>query len=322
MSVGIAGIRHAFPGKYVHSNEISEAYGFDPEFVTEKLGISGRFLLDEGETVSGLASSAVLELMNDFSIRADEVDLLIVVTQTPDYCLPHTSAIVQDACGLNGDAVVMDLSLGCSGYLLGLETAKALMELRRSDSGILVTVDGYSRILNPEDRNTAPLFGDAATATWLTTNPRYKIGKTTTGSDGSLHQALIVHGSGSTPEPFAPLFMDGRNIFNFALHRVPTDVKRCLSLNGVRLEEIARFVFHQANLFMLNALADRMGIDRQKLALSMSDIGNTTSSSIPIALEREVLSVGAPVSPVLLSGFGVGLSWASTVLFSVEETTC
>jgi len=320
MKAGLTGIRHALPSAYVPSSQVSQNHQFDLEFVRGKLGIEGRYVLGPGETVSSLAANAVNKVLQDFEINPHDVGLLIVVTQTADYRIPHVSAMVQALCDISQDAVVMDINLGCSGYVIGLETAVSLMQSTRFNFGILVTVDAYSTIVDPLDRNTAPLFGDAATASLLSWKPRYTIGICDHGSDGLRYESLIARGSGSTaggaPDP---LYMDARGIFNFALQKVPSSVQRCLEVNKVEPEDIDLYVFHQANAFMLQALANRMGIPPEKVVMSMSDVGNTTSSSIPLALEREVLVKASDPTPVLISGFGVGLSWASTILFANEE---
>lgn len=314
MCAGIEAIAHALPTKRISSQEIADAHGFELGFITQKLGISERRILKDDESVSGLATSAVDKLLREAGVAKDEIDILLVVSQTPDYCLPHVSAIVHGSLGLSPDVLAMDLSLGCSGYVYGLATISSLMQTHSFTKGVLVTADAYSRVVDPTDRNTAPLFGDAATATLLSPNPRYQVGATTFGTNGALHESLIVHGSGSTLEPRESLRMDGRSIFNFAMRIVPNDVKRCLELNALEIDDIDKFVFHQANAFMLESLRQRMGIEGAKVVVNLREVGNTTSSSIPLALEPILCAGSEQPHHILLSGFGVGLSWASTVV--------
>lgn len=316
MDLGITAIASAFPARVVSSEAVAVLNGFDPSFITEKLGIDQHFELEQGESVSGLAAKAVGAVLDKTKTDPSQVGLLIVVTQTPDYCLPHVSAIVQAAVGIAKEAVVLDVNLGCSGFVIGLATAVSLMEAQKIDVGVLVTVDAYSRIVDPCDRSTAPLFGDGAAATLISKDWLYRPGAYTFGSDGSMHESLIAHGTGSTSEPRRPLFMDGRTIYNFAMSEVPRDVLRCLDLNNEVLETIDSFVFHQANAFMVESIRSHLGIPRQRTILSISDVGNTTSSSIPIALERKVLANAPSPRKVFICGFGVGLSWASTVLYA------
>jgi 3-oxoacyl-[acyl-carrier-protein] synthase-3 len=316
--VGVEAIAHALPALEVSSEQIAQRHNFDLNFVSTKLGISNRYYLDADGTVSAMASQAVHSLLRKANLSPADVQALVVVTQTPDYCLPHTSAIVQAEAKISTDALVFDIGLGCSGYVLGLSVLCDVMASQGMTRGILVTADAYSRIMDPEDRNTSPLFGDGASATLISDHPRYTVGRTTHGSDGSRHAALIVRGSGTTPGERGSLFMDGRAIFNFALSEVPQDIDKCLEMNGLDRADIDLFVFHQANAFMITSLAQRLGVPMDRVVLSMRDVGNTTSSTIPIALEREVLSLESLPRRVLICGFGVGLSWGTTILTRVN----
>lgn len=316
MRVGLEDISYVLPSRIIDSKTIADEYGFELDFVVNKLGIRERRYLSDSETVSGLASLAVMTLLNRTKISPADVEALVVVTQTPDYQLPQVSTLVQSATGINSKALVLDISLGCSGYVVGLSTLKSLMESLEMNKGILVTVDAYSRILDAADRGTAPLFGDAATASMLGTSPAYLIGRPLFGSDGSQSEALIVHGSGSTVEPRAPLRMDGRGIFNFAMSVVPESMSQCLSINGLTHADVAKVVLHQANKFMIESIAKRSELDETKFIIDLEDVGNTTSSSIPIALKRCILPLYPESGIVLIAGFGVGLHWASNVLIA------
>ena len=312
--VGISDIAVALPASAVSSKQLAQTFGFDETFIVQKLGIRSRRMLSEDENLSDLASQAVTNVLAKTQVSPEAVELLLVVTQTADYSLPPLASIVQDKCGLRTGVLTLDLNLGCSGYVTALSVATSIMQTQGFRNGIVVTADAYSRIVDKNDRNTSPLFGDAATATFLSNSYVYDIGATTHGTDGSLREALILHGSGTAQEEEAPLSMDGRAIFNFVLKVVPDDINRCLNLNNIELGDLDAFVFHQANLFMVHSLADRLGVPRDKVVLSLVDVGNTTSSSIPIALESQILNREQLPSNILLSGFGVGLSWASTVL--------
>ena len=316
--IGIQDIAYALPEGVLRNAEIVDRHGFEEEFVSEKLGIEERRVLGEGETVSGLAVTAVEKLLGTSGVAKQEISLLIVVTQTPDYCLPHVSALVHDAVKLPSAVAAFDVGLGCSGYVYGLALARAMMQVEGMRHGILVTADAYSRIMDPGDRATAPLFGDGATATLLSDNPAYLIGRSTFGTDGTRHGALIAHGTGSSLEERQPLHMNGRTIFTFMMSEAPKDIRACLQKNELEVCDIDRFVFHQASRYMLQSLTKQLKLDPGKVVIDMKDVGNTTSSTIPIALERQVLGSERRDRRLLLSGFGVGLSWASTVLTARE----
>jgi 3-oxoacyl-[acyl-carrier-protein] synthase III len=312
--VGIEDIAYAVPEGIIETNEaLIETHGFDAKFITEKLGIEERRKVGPDETVSGLSVRAARTLLEATKTDPASIEFLAVVTQTPDYCLPHVGAIVQQELGLPTSVASFDLGLGCSGYVYGLSLAKAFMASEGLSRGILVTAEAYSRLLDPGDRATSPLFGDGASATLLSTNPRYLIGKGTFGTNGAQHEALIARGTGTKPGVREALFMDGRAIFSFMMSEVPKDVAACLERNNLQLEQIDHFVFHQASKFMLQSVSKRMRLDPAKVIIDIADFGNTTSSTIPIALKRRILD-DTDATNILLSGFGVGLSWASTVL--------
>ena len=319
MNIGIDHIACAFPDWGVETNdELVEVHGFDRDFISQKLGIDARRKLKKEETVSDLCASSVNRLLKETNLDIHKVECFGVVTQTPDYCLPHTSAIVHSQIGLPKNCAAFDIGLGCSGYVYGLAIMRGLMMAEGLSCGILATADAYSKIMSPKDKATAPLFGDAASATLLGTGGHSRLGKVSFGTDGDKHQALIVRGSGSRSEKPEPLFMDGRAIFNFMMTEVPKSVLNCLEINRLNIIDIDFFVFHQASEYMLKTLASRMKIPLSKLVVEMRDIGNTTSSSIPVALQGGGLlekHKNEKQSKILISGFGVGLSWATSILY-------
>lgn len=319
ISPGIIAIAHALPERIVRNDELEAFDENDEIFIRDKLGITERRLCNDDETVSDLCVSALGKLIEDGAVKPDDIDALCIVTQTPDYCLPHVSALVQDRLGLRNDIAAFDVGLGCSGYVYGLSLMSSFMAANSMKRGVLVTADAYSKIIDPADRNTALIFGDGASATLLGDKAVYGIGRTTFNTDGSRHQALIAPGTGTREGAEGCLSMDGRAIFNFMMKEVPDDVEKCLKLNGLDAGDIDLWVFHQASRYMLKTLGQRMGIAAEKLVIDIEKTGNTTSSSIPIALERSALGIDPMPRRIMLSGFGVGLSWASTVLTLEKE---
>lgn len=321
MTVGIRAIRHVVPERVIGNEGLVAAHGFDEAFIRDKLGIAERRFAAADEYVSDLAAAAGAKLLAECAVDPASIGLLILVTQTPDTCLPHVSAVLQNRLGLPQTTAAFDISLGCSGYVYGLATAIALMEAQGIENGILITAETYSKIISPDDRATAPLFGDGAAATLLGPNPVYRAGRFAFGTDGGRSGALIARGIGVRRDDPAPLFMDGRAIFGFAMGTLPGHVDVCLEMNGVARDQIDAWVFHQASRHMLTSLAPRLKVPMDRLIVDMADIGNTTSSTIPIALDRRILSLGDKPRRVLLAGFGVGLSWASTVITLNGEST-
>jgi 3-oxoacyl-[acyl-carrier-protein] synthase-3 len=312
MTLGIAAIAHAYGGRRIDNVDDGKAHGFDEAFLRDKLGIATRYAATDAQATSDLAADAAKAVLDKTGTRPEDVDALIVVTQTPDYQMPHTAALVQRKLGLPNRLASFDMSLGCSGFVYGLSSLTPFLESLGGTRALLVTADCYSKVMDVSDRATAPLFSDAAAATLVTDEPLYRAGKAVFGTEGSGAEALIVKCGGSrAPADHSKLYMDGRAIYSFAMSKIPHHVEQCLALNGLRLEDIDRFVFHQANRFMLESLRDRMKLPAEKVVVDVEDGGNTVGSTIPIVLESLL-----PQRPrrILISGFGVGLSWATTIL--------
>ena len=317
--LGIEEIGFWLPPDQVDNLEVGRWHDFPEDFITQKLGIQSRHQLSGSFGVSDMAAAAVRTLLLETRIDADDIQFLALVTQTGDFSLPHTSAIVQEKAGLPETAFVFDISLGCSGFVMGLDIAIGAMERLGLDRGILVTADAYTKIIDPSDRATSPLFGDAAAATLLSRSPKWTMGKSAYGSRGASYDKLIVRGSGSADGEREPLYMDGRSILDFTRKVVPQSIESALEANGLSPNDVDHFVFHQANGFVLDTLTRDLGLEPDKVVQSFSDIGNTTSSSVPIALKREVMDSSNAGRVVLISGFGVGLSWSSSVLLRAEN---
>lgn len=312
MALGIAGIAHAYGSTRIDNAADAVQHGFDAAFVRDKLGIATRYAARADQATSDLASAAAQAVLEKTLTSAHDIEALVVVTQTPDYQMPHTAALVQRNLGLRTGLASFDMSLGCSGYVYGLTAVTGFMAGAGLTRALLVTADCYSKVSDLTDRATAPLFSDAAAATLITDQPLYRTGKPVFGTDGGGAQALIVKCGGSrAPAERGRLFMDGRAIYSFAMSRIPQDIEQCLALNSLRLDDIDRFVFHQANRFMLESLRDRMKLPAKKVVIDVADGGNTVGSTIPIALER---LIEERPRRILVSGFGVGLSWATNVL--------
>ena len=309
----IRGIGTYLPEQIVGNDELIERFGWDRAFLEDKLGIEERRIAAADEGAAAMGSAAAEDLLARCpDLRRDDVQLLIVCTQNPDYGLPHTAALVQDRLGLPKSTACFDIGLGCSGFVYGLGVVRGMLEALGLDNALLVTSDPYSKVIDPADRGTSPLFGDGAAATWITRDGAGgQVGELTFGTDGAGARNLIV-------EPDADgarcLSMNGRNIFEFMLTSVPDDVDRCLAANGLDRDAVDLYLMHQASSHMLANLMRRMGIAPERMPVRIRETGNLVSSSIPFliaSLAREGALAG---TTTLLSGFGVGLSWASTVV--------
>lgn len=322
-------IASALPEREVSSSTVAEWSGLRQEFIEDKVGIKSRRFLSEDERPVDLAAVACKRLLaKEDGPKLDAIKLLVVITQNPDYRIPHSSALLQHALGLDSGVAAFDINLGCSGYVYALSVVRSMMRYEGIQDALLVTCDPYSRIVGTGDRDTVALFGDAATATWLSCERGAEIGEFDFGTDGGGADNLIVR-SGGALDPVSAIYqsksealdprdfrlrMNGRGIFNFMMERVPRSVNNALSKNSIGMAEIDYFVFHQGSRFLLDQLKDRLGVDPQRVPSNIEKHGNTVSSSIPLLLADMQDDHLLRDKKVLISGFGVGLSWATTLL--------
>ena len=331
--VKIAGIASAVPKKCSGVEDAGRFIDLEEcRKIAADVGVRTRRTASPLICASDLCFTAAARLIRDLGWAPDEITGLIFVTQSPDYILPATSHTLHARLGLPRSCFAFDINLGCSGYVYGLWVAASLMQAM-GGKVLLLVGDTISRMTSPQDASVVPLFGDAGTATALVSSPGAPPMFFELGADGSGVGSLIIPAGGfrrPRDESSAvrtqregrnvrsdeDLFMDGPEIFAFALQRVPALTKAVLQQSGCALEDIDWFVFHQANRFMLRHLAKRIKIPPEKLVLAMEDYGNTSSASIPLAITaspmREALRTSG--ARLLLAGFGVGFSWAAAVV--------
>lgn len=299
------------------------------EKTAKGVGVSNRHIASNDTTAGDMAVEAANKLFEKSGIKREEIDFIIMATQSPDHFLPPTACIIQDKLNIPTTAGAFDFDLGCSGYVYGLAIAGSFVDSGLAKNVLLLTGDTITRFIHPEDNNRV-LFGEAASATVVSTNGFARIGKFEKGSDGSGADCLIVkngaarHLSHTGHETIDNegnkrrddyFYMDGSSVFNFTIDRVPSLINETLRQNEISLEEVDHVVLHQANKFMLNTLRKVCHIPKEKFYINLENTGNTTSTTIPLALE-DCLDKGLIKNgnKVLIAGFGVGLSWAGTVL--------
>ncbi|KPC33276.1 3-oxoacyl-ACP synthase [Pseudomonas syringae pv. cilantro] len=305
--IGIKSIASYVPVAGVDNYAQGARFGKDEDFILGKIGSTFLPRKDAGQETSDLCVEAANTLFaNNPQLQRESIDVLIVVTQNGDEeGLPHTAAIVQDKLGLSTNVAAFDISLGCSGYVYGIYALKGFMEAAGLKNGLLITADPYSKIVDPEDRNTTMLFGDAATATWMGEGADWQLGKAKFGTDGSGAPHLKVSNG--------IFFMNGRQVFNFALLKVPAHLHELLAESNLTPDDIDAFCIHQGSAAIVDAVARRFEDKPEKFLKDMVETGNTVSSSIPLLIEKHVL--GSSWNRVALSGFGVGLSWGSAIIY-------
>lgn len=309
--IGVEAIGFHVPDNRVSNLDKLERHNVDRSFLEDKIGIISVARKDKMQQSSDLCVEAYRNLMaHAVKSHHEEIDFICVCTENGDFQLPFTAAIVQDKLGLPTQCAAFDINLGCSGYVYALRLSKNFMEANGLRKGLLFTVDPYSEIIDENDRNTDLLFGDAASVTLLTEEPLLTICEGTFETYGSEHARLIKRDN-------APIYMDGRSIFNFTMRAVPQNIEKCLEKNGVAKEDVDVWLFHQASLFIVKNLTKKMNLDPQRVPFKVGDYGNTVSSTIPLLLKDYLSDQDTKI--IIMSGFGVGLSVASIIAKRISK---
>ncbi|OPC00339.1 3-oxoacyl-ACP synthase [Elizabethkingia ursingii] len=320
MSSYIKSISTYLPAKSITNEDIAQKFPeWDSDKIFSKIGVKKRNIVDDNETVIDMAVKSVENLVKETKLDLTTIDYLILCTQSPDFKLPTAACIIQDRIGLSKSCAAIDINQGCSGYIYGLSLADALISSGNFKNILLITSETYSKNIHKTDKGNISLFGDAATATLISTEGKYKIGKFNLGTDGSGWENLIIKNGGSKyindndiNNMDNYLYMNGSAIFDFTSKNIPPLVNENLEKNLINKEDISLFVFHQANTFMLSFLRKRIGIEEDKFLINMENYGNTVSSSIPLAFKDSFYN---NLDKVMFVGFGVGYSWGAVTLF-------
>jgi len=307
--IGIQAIGTYIPVGRIDNKQRMTQFDIDEAFLLEKTGMLRLAVKAEDEETSDLCCKAFNDLQRKVKLEPDDVECIVVCTQNPDgHGLPHTSAIVHAKLGLPDTCAAFDISLGCSGFVYGLSVIQSFMEANGFSKGVLFTADPYSKIIDQQDKNTSLLFGDGATATMISTTPVWRSGKFLFGSHGKENAAIAVdHSSGK-------LNMNGRSVFSFSATVIPQNITAMLAANNLTVADIDYFALHQGSRYIVDTLKKKLGIEKAKAPFVAADYGNTISSSIPLILSEADIEFNY----IAIAGFGVGLSWASTVLFKVN----
>lgn len=330
-NVGIKAMSACVPSKIV-SNQSLSAFMSDDEVekMINSVGIHERRVCDEDVCASDLCYKAAMKLMEDNAIEPGSIDMLLFMSQCADYKVPATSCILQHRLGLPKTVACLDLSLACSGYVYGLSAAFAYTSMTGINRVLLLDGETFTKYVNPKDKVNVPLYGDAGTAT-LIEKGNYEPSVFILNTDGSGEDAVkIPHGGCRHPftsESYviqereegnlrsdAQLYMDGMDVFNFAIGVVPKGVRELMEVMSSSLERIDYLLFHQANKFMTDFFVKRLKLDPEKVPYSISKFGNTSSASIPLTIVSELEGKLDKDKFVVMCGFGAGLSWATAGL--------
>lgn len=330
MNAFIKAITYALPDLVVTNEDLVREFPeWSVEKIADKVGINKRHIAAEKETSADLALKAAEKLfLENSTLKKDSIDFIIFCTQSPDYFLPTSACVIQDRLGVPTSCGALDFNLGCSGYVYGLSLAKGLLLGGIAKNVLLLTGETYSKFIHPQDKGNRTIFGDAGSATLISSDGFAEIGNFSLGTDGRGAENLMVKSGGmryrerindlyiednGNPRSSDYLYMNGAEIFNFTIDAVPPLIEDTLAKNALTRENVDGYVFHQANKFMINFLRKKIKIEPDKFFTYMSEVGNTVSNTIPIVL-TEKLKEEALKGNIILAGFGVGYSWGGCLI--------
>ncbi|MFC4559306.1 beta-ketoacyl-ACP synthase III [Virgibacillus kekensis] len=308
MDVGLLGTGHYVPTNVVTNKDMEKIVDTSDEWIRTRTGIEERRIADDDIDTSDMAYYAAKNALDDAGLKAEDLDMIMVATVTPDQPFPSVACMLQDRLGANTVAA-MDISAACSGFMYGLVTAKQFIETNAYKNILVIGVEKLSKITDWSDRNTCVLFGDGAGAA--------VVGPVSEGK-GILSFELGSNGAGGKElyqNKEDHLIMNGREVFKFAVRQMPQSSVNVVEKAGYNKEDVDYLIPHQANIRIMEAARERLGIPEEKMAMSIKKYGNTSAASIPIALSEDVKSGKIKDNDlVVMVGFGGGLTWGAIAL--------
>ena len=315
----ITGVGAYLPEKELTNAELSEMVDTSDDWITERTGIKSRHIAADGETTSDLALAAAERALADAGIGAQDIDLIVLATATPDLTFPATATTVQAKLGLTHGAA-FDVQAVCSGFIYALATADNFLKAGQAKSALVIGAETFSRILDWTDRTTCVLFGDGAGAIVLSaqdgagTIADRGLHTTQLHSDGRHRDLLYVDGGPSTTKTVGHLRMEGREVFKHAVTNIASAIEEAAVAVGVAVSDVDWFVPHQANQRILTATARRLSIPETKVITTVSKHGNTSAASVPLALDTAVKDGRIKRGDlVLMEAMGGGFTWGSAL---------
>lgn len=329
-NVGIKALTACVPKEKAFNKDLSYLMPEDEvSKIIDSVGIKERRICDSQTFASDLCYEAAIKLLADNDIDPTSIDMLLFMSQCADYRIPATACILQERLGLAKECGAIDLTLGCSGYVYALSTAMAYASIPGINRVLLLDGETFSKIVNREDKANVPLYGDAGTAT-LIEKGHFPPSTFILHTDGSGEDAVKIPAAMRIPVTTQALvvteredgnkrndlevFMDGMEVFNFALRVVPKGVKELLKETNTEIDKIDYLVFHQANRFMTDFFVKKLKFDSTKVPYCIDRYGNTSSASIPLTIASELQGVYTESTKIIMAGFGAGLSWATASL--------
>lgn len=337
-SVGITALAACVPRHVINNYKYDLDIWSEDEVrqVVNKVGVFERRFADENTCSSDLCYAAAERLFEDNQIDREEIDLLVFLSQTPDYRMPATSILLQDRLGLPMSTMAFDISLGCSGFISALSIVYAMMQNHGFRKALLLDGETRSKVYSRKDRREAFIFGDAGVAALIERDERFGTSHFSINSDGSRGNLIMIPGGGyrkmSSVETLRERvvdeygnirtdeqgYMNGADVFNFVIVEVPKDIKRLMEASGEDIQSMDYYVFHQANAFINNHIAKKLKLNAEKIPWTIQKFGNTSSVSVPLTIVSELRDKLKGEKKVMLNAFGVGMAWATAIVPFVD----
>ena len=331
--IGITAIAAALPQRVVINREYTDIWSAEEAAaIVEKTGIEERRFADDKTCSSDLCFAAAQKLLLDNDVDRSEIDLLVFVSQTPDYRMPATSITLQHRLGLPSTCIAFDIVLGCSAFLYGMSVVYSMMQAGGIRKALILDGETRSKVYSPKDRRSAFLFGDGGVAALVEKDEKFGESYFSMNSDGSRADLIMIKGGGYRhPSSIATLqekivdeygnirsdeqgYMRGGDVFNFVIREIPKNIKRTMEYAGKTSVDIDYFIFHQANNFINSYIAKKMKLGADKIPTTIAKYGNTSSVSVPLTLVSELKGKLDGKKTLLLSAFGVGMTWATGIV--------
>lgn len=335
--IGISAMAAAVPKQIINNYEYTQYFPADQvKEVVDKVGIFERRFADENTCSSDLCFAAAEKLIADNNIDRSEIDLLIFISQTPDYRMPATSITLQHRLGLSGSCIAFDINLGCSAFMYGLSVAYGMMQGGHIRKALILDGETRSKVYSPKDRRSAFIFGDAGVAALLECDEKFGNSYFSLNSDGSRADLIMIKGGGyrhmssietlqeKVVDEYGNIrsdehgYMNGGDVFNFVIREIPRDIKKTLAYADRTADSFDYIVFHQANNFINSYIAKKMKLDTTKIPSTIEKYGNTSSVSVPLTIVSELKDKMEGQKELLMSAFGVGMTWATGIVPFVD----
>lgn len=331
--IGISAMAGAVPSRVIDNLKYTEFFPEDQvKEVVEKVGVYERRFADEQTCSSDLCFAAAQKLIIDNQIDRSEIDLLVFISQTQDYRMPATACTLQHRLGLSNSCIAFDVNLGCSAFIYGMSIVYSMLQTGSIRKALILDGETRSKVYGPRDRRSAFIFGDGGIAALVEKDGKYGETTLSLNTDGSRADLIMIKAGGyrhmSTPETLKERvvdeygnmrseeqgYMKGGDVFNFVIREIPRDIKRTMAEAGKTVDDIDYFCFHQANNFINAYIAKKMKLDLDKIPHTIEKFGNTSSVSVPLTIVSELKGKMDGRKTLMLSAFGVGMTWATGVV--------